>query len=174
MLDVCITVSDSTPLGWVTQCQQSVAAAAAFATYPVNVITVPGVPGNIGMAMANGIRAGANPYVAWVDDDDWVLPNAFEVLKPYFKAKPPAICAREIHTFANGHIVPCDMRHHLTAWRRDVLDVAALETNPAYPLVPLLAAVENTAADVNAWVYMRRMWISGGAKLRSIHDRSSI
>src|SRR6187549_3566859 len=96
MLDVLITVSADTPKGWVAQCQRSVAEAAGCAGYPVRVITVPGVPGHIGQAMVNGIKVGDAPYVAWVDDDDKVLPNAFSCLKSALEGGPTAVCAREL------------------------------------------------------------------------------
>jgi len=172
-LDVLITVSALTPKGWVNRCRRSVAEAAKLADIQVNVIEVPGVPGNIGQAMANGVAMGTGRYVAWVDDDDFVLPNAFVVLGNGIRAGADAVCAREIALLANGNLVPSMKRHHLTAWQRDVVNSVRLEEHPAFPLVPLLEAVEHTAIDELAWVYVRRVRAdSGGAMLRREHGRN--
>src|SRR5690606_40751486 len=136
MLDVLITISDSTPRNWVAQCKRTVEAAAKLAPFPVRVIEVPGVPGHIGEAMLSGLRASSAEYVAWVDDDDWVLPNAFACLQRHFSARPAAVCAREVHLLNNGAIVPFNRRHHLTAWRRDFIESIPLAEHPAFPLVP--------------------------------------
>lgn len=173
MLDVLVTISSSTPVAWVRQALRSAKEAAGLAKYPVRVIEVPGVPGHIGQAMLNGAGMGDGHYIAWVDDDDWVLPNAFSCLERHFASSPPAVCAREIHLLANGHINPCKFRHHLTAWRRDVVEAAPLAKNPAYPLVPMLEAVKDGAVDELSWVYMRRIRRSGGMAVRRQHGRVS-
>lgn len=174
MLTVITMVSSDTPKAWVSQCRASVRVAADRAGFPVDVLETAAVPGNIGMAMYGAMQACRTPYMAWVDDDDFVLPNAFSCLAPHWRKEPTAVCAREIQLLANGHLRPCELRHHLTAWRRDILEDAALEDRPSHPLVPLLAAVRESAADEMSWVYVRRRRLSGGAVLRRAHGRASI
>jgi hypothetical protein len=166
MLDVLITISDTTPRNWVAQCKRTVEAAAKLAPFPVRVIEVPGVPGHIGHAMANGFAQTTAPYVAWVDDDDWLLPNAFACLERHFESGPAAICAREIHQLANGHLVCVDRRHHLTAYHRDAIDTGAFD-DPAAPNVHLLDAVEFDAVDERSWVYVHRIRLSPAMRLRA-------
>src|SRR5688500_12079105 len=119
MLDVLITISESTPRKFVSECKRTVRLASDLAQFPVKVIEVPGVPGHIGQAMLAGLSKSKAPYVTWVDDDDMVLPNAFACLDRHFAQQPTAICAREIQLFSNGMLYPVNRRHHLTAFHRD-------------------------------------------------------
>lgn len=168
-LDVLITISEDTPRDWVARACASVRVAAQRAGYPIAVIEVPGVPGHIGEAMFNGSRMGNGDYIAWVDDDDYVLPDAFRCLAKHFELKPTAICAREVQLFNNGTRQDFPHRHHLTAWRRDIVEGTPLLEHPAYPLVPMFKHVEQTAVDELSWVYVRRIRLSGGMKLRGKH-----
>lgn len=172
MLDVLITISDDTPPAWVNQCRRSVTEAAALAGYPVSVIEVPGVPGHIGQAMANGFARSAAPYVTWVDDDDWLLPNAFASLALHLTARPTALFARELQQFDNGQIVPFRRRHHLSAYRRDIVERVNLATDAGTPNLELLEAGRD-GIDVIAWVYVRRMRISPAMRLRDELRRGS-
>ena len=167
MLDVIIMISKSTPHAFVDECQRTVRVAADVATYPVNVIEVPGVPGHIGKAMLAGLARSTATYVAWVDDDDFVLPNAFSCLQRHFDAKPSAICAREIQLLANSSLVAVDRRHHLTAFRREVVDTVDLANIPARPNVALHNAATNGAVDEFSWVYVWRRRRSAAMHLRA-------
>lgn len=169
MLDVIITISQDTPPEWVQQACDSVGAAAQEAGFPVNRVLESGVPGHIGRAMRAGLLRGSQPYVTWVDDDDYVLPMAFACLAKHLETGAPAICAREVQLLNNGREVQCTQRHHLTAWRRDFLERQPLLEHPAYPLVPLFRAVKDTAIDEYSWVYMRRIRRSGGMRLRGMY-----
>lgn len=170
MLDVLITVSETTPHNFVNECRRSVRVAADLASYQVNVIEVPGVPGHIGQAMLNGLARSTAPYVAWVDDDDFVLPNAFSCLEHHFDARPSAICAREIRLLANGRLIPTEGRHHLSAWSRDVLDASDLASCPARPYAPVFKeAMRGTITDELSWVYVYRIRLSAALQLRAQH-----
>lgn len=166
MLDVIVTVSESTPKAFVNECLHSVHAAADRCPYPVNVIEVPGVPGHIGRAMERGYQRSGARYVAWVDDDDFVLPNAFSCLERHFAAGWAAIHAREIHLLANGRLIPADRRHHLTAYRRDAIPVATFESR-SRPNVHMIEAVAASAVDELSWVYVYRIRRSEASKLRA-------
>lgn len=167
MLDVLITVSDDTPKAWVTDCRDSVQHAASRAKYPVNVIEVPGIPGHIGRAMAAGFAKTTAPYVAWVDDDDYVLGEAFLCLKPYFAAAPDALCTRELWLTAAGRLLRAgeDRRHHLTAYRRDNIHVPTLLADPARPNARLIERLKRVK-DIPAHVYVWRRYRSKGSALR--------
>lgn len=173
MLDVITIHSTDTPTGWFNRCARTIKEAAAAAPFPVNHIVVPGVPGNIGQAMHDGLGQSAGSYVAWVDDDDFVLPNAFTVLTDAMKREPNAVCARELQLHANGNVMPFAGRHHLTAWRRDLFARADLPSFPAFPLPHLFELAGDSMEDVMAWVYIRRIRVSGGANLRRTHARRS-
>lgn len=57
---------------------------------PVNVFTLPGVPHNIGAARRAGYKLGSSEWVSFVDDDDRVLPGAFERINAAIKKYPQA------------------------------------------------------------------------------------
>lgn len=167
MLDVIVTVSPQTNKAWVSECVASVQRAVLMCPYPVNIITTPGVDGHIGQAMQNGFLRSKAPYVAWVDDDDYVLPNAFSCLWRHFNDIPKAICAREIQQLANNLWRPVDRRHHLTAYRRDVVEIANLPRFASMPNVELLKLCEDFTVDEMSWVYVHRRYLSRGMGLRA-------
>lgn len=120
MLDVHIAVMKETPAMWLAQCLDSVRAAADAAGFRVEVHVIDGVPGHIGKARAKGYALGSQPYAAYVDDDDYVLPHAFAVLADALKANPPAVYGRE-YRLQNGNLTPNAHRHNMMATRRDCL-----------------------------------------------------
>jgi Glycosyl transferase family 2 len=166
MLDAIITVSSNTPAAWVAQARRTVREAADAAEYSVNVIEVPGVPGHIGRAMLAGIMAGTNPWICWIDDDDYVLPNAFDCLQKHMDKPVDAICAREVHVLANGRLRNIQHRHHLTAFRRSAILGVDLREFPSMPNVALHRATPNVAHE-RSWVYMRRIRRSPAMYLRA-------
>lgn len=165
MLDVIVTVSDSTPRPYVRECLATVKVAASIAGYPVQVHQVPGYPGHIGKAMANALVQCSNPWVAWVDDDDFVLPNAFSCLRRHMDGNWDAIAAREIQLLANGTWAPQNRRHHLTAFRRSAILCVDLSLYPSFPNVALHNATPN-AAQEESWVYVYRRRRSPASYLR--------
>ena len=74
MIDCHVITHPNDNQDWLIQCVTSLKHPA------VNVQRVDYVEGNIIQARENGIRKGSNPFITWVDPDDWVEPNAFEVL----------------------------------------------------------------------------------------------
>lgn len=172
MLDIITTVSDHTPVAWVQESLQSVRIAAEHAGFPVNLITVPGVPGHIGQAMMNGMAQATSEYVAWVDDDDFVLPNAFRCLRQHLDPDHPsqrpydAVCAREIHLLANGRFLPHYGRHHFTAYRRSIVSRLDLTPYPSHPNALMHKMCPRVAHELS-WVYVYRIYLSQGLALRS-------
>ncbi len=168
MLDVITVVSDSTPRGYVQECRHSVRRAAELAGYAVNIIETPGVPGNIGLAMQGGLPLGSAPWVCWVDDDDFVLPNAFRCLARHLTLKRTvAVFAREIAALANGRLVPHAHRHHLTAFRRTLLEdmpMGDYATRTSMHMRQFAEAAGETIDELS-WVYVYRIWRSAHARL---------
>lgn len=167
MIDVIVTISESTPRSFVNECLSTVRVAALRSAVQVDVIEVAGVSGHIGQAMLNGLARSTADYVAWVDDDDFLLPSAFSCLERHLPARPAAICAREIHLLANGRLIPVDRRHHLTAYRRDAIELVPLQDYPATPNVALLKHVDAEAVDELSWVYVYRRRLSAASALRA-------
>jgi hypothetical protein len=172
-LDVVTIISDSTPREWVDECLRSIDVAASQAGYEINMIRVPGIPGHIGNAMRAGIDRSTADWLAWVDDDDYVLPNAFACLHSHFAARPTAICAREIKLGANGHRVPSQRRHHLTAFRADVARVLPMDRPDSSMLECVARAAElGAVVDELSWIYMHRIWRSAGQHVLADARRS--
>lgn len=121
MLDVHILVSNDTRPEWVGQCLQSVHEAIAATSYPVNLFVLPGVPGHIGKGRAAAYAEGNAKWKTYVDDDDFVLPNAFEVLKPHLEKDLAAIFTAE-RVWQNGKLHPfVQPEHHLQVYRSDLV-----------------------------------------------------
>lgn len=166
MLDCILTISESTPKQWVNEARRTARVCADLCPYPVNIIETPGVPNHIGKAMAGGLAKSTAQWCCWLDDDDFLLPSAFLCLAPHFAGRPDAICAREIHLLANGRLRPMNYRHHLTAFRRDLVDTVDLTQFPATPNAALHKATPN-AAHVLDWVYVHRIRRSPAMALRA-------
>jgi hypothetical protein len=168
-LDVLVTILPSTPSAWVETALASVSEAAREAPFTVNTIRVPGVPGHVGQAMMDGLQLSTAEYVAWVDDDDWVLPRAFSVLTDALAQQPIAVCAREMWVYANGYETPFTERHHLTAWNSPWAKAQDLSLFRATPLLCLLKRLPSDVIDVYDTVYMHRKRRSPAQALRKAH-----
>lgn len=169
MLDVVTVVSDTTNKNYIQECRMSIRRAKQMCSFDVNVIESPGIIGNIGQAMQRGMQQGTAPYVVWVDDDDFVLPNAFSCLEKHFEKKPSAIFAREVMLLANGRHRPRLNRHHLTAFRRDVVESMPMEEYATHTSMDMRLYIEQNHQDYVdelSWVYVHRKYDSEGFKLR--------
>lgn len=130
MIDVHVLVMDYTPREWVEQCRDSIDVAIERAGFPVFAHFIPGIPGHIGKARAAGYSLGSQPYATYVDDDDYMLPDGFRVLKAALESGAPAIYGRELQ-LQNGHLRPHSGRHNLMVTRRDrLIDCAAWKGCP--------------------------------------------
>ena len=164
MLDCHVIVSSDTPRAWVTQCLGSVEVAQAQAPFPVSLHVVPGVPGHIGRARATGYAQGSYPYVTCVDDDDYLLPHAFAALADALQERPDAIFTREL-VVQNGKTMPGWQRHHLAAYRRDVL--IDFEPWPCNDAMAQIRAVEHgRVVDITRPGYVHRLY--GDSKARRL------
>jgi hypothetical protein len=176
MLDVITVVSQTTKKGFVNQSKNSVAAAASQSAAINKIITSGGVVGNIGRAFKDSLRASTADYVCWVDDDDLVLPNAFSCVEKHLASHPAAVCAKEIYLYANGRLTFSDIskRHHLTIYRRDVVDAMPLEDFPKFTTQSKIRYIERNfpdqIIDEPSWVYIYRKYNSAGFYLRHNHN----
>jgi len=164
VLDVILTVSETTPSVFVHEARLS--ATDACQRSRAALIEVPGVPGHIGKARLAGLARSTADYVAWVDDDDLLLPNALTCILPHLAAKPVAVFARELHLFANGLLRRNDTRHHLAVFSRDIVDTVPLADFPCYDM-PTMVNAASAGVDELSWVYIRRIYLSAGAALRA-------
>lgn len=164
MLDCHIIVSADTPRAWVAQCLDSVHGAADRAGYPVAVHVVDGVQGHIGKARAAGYALGSHPYVTCVDDDDFILPGAFAQMADALRSGAPAICTPEL-TLQNGQFRPGHNRHHLIAYRRDVL-IDHAQWPCCGDVAQLAAITDADVIDLRAHVYVHRIY--GASKARAM------
>lgn len=120
VLDVHVLVSDCTPKDWVAQCLDSIEAARARSPFPVALHVLPGVPGHIGHGRSLGYAQGSAPYVTQVDDDDYLRPEAFQVMAEAIAQQADAIFPREM-TVQNGQFVLGRQRHSMKTFRRELL-----------------------------------------------------
>lgn len=134
MLDVHVLVMSYTPKDWVAQCRASLECAAARAGFPVFLHFLPGIYGHLGQSRKEGYSRGSAQYVTHVDDDDYVLPEAFVSLLPHMKAGVTAITTGETIEMEDGSIraIP-DRKHHLAVFRRDYIDTLTLDAFKHFP-----------------------------------------
>lgn len=162
MLDVHILVSRDTRPEWVTQCLDSVREAIAAASFPVLLHQVDGVSGHIGAGRAAGYALGNQPYVTYVDDDDYVQPHAFAQMVGGLRAGVSAVCTPE-ETLQNGCLRPGAERHHLIAYRRDLLIDHAAWT--CYGDIAQMKAMGPDAVDLPRSAYVHRLYMTSKARV---------
>lgn len=163
-LDVHIAVSADTPPAWVSQCFRSVHAAASAAGYPVVVHCIEGVPGHIGRARAAGFECGEHAHCTFVDDDDYVAPEAFAALAPALHLNPRLAFTSEV-LLQNDRTAGIARMHHLALVRRE--DATAHDWH-AYPTggeAELYAGLGEPLL-IDAPVYFHRLYRSKGRALR--------
>lgn len=169
MLDVHILTLPDTRPEWQAEAIESTRKAAACAGFPVHVHIVPGIPGHLGRARAAGYAAGAAPWKAYVDDDDFVLPDAFQKLAPYLERDVAAVFPRErieqngrFHKHTQG-------RHHLWPVRADLAHAFDHEPWPSMPdemLRRAAAADPRGVLDIDDVVYVHRVYF--GQRCRAL------
>lgn len=127
------------------QCLSSVQLARKFAGYEVNVFVEEGIQDHLGLGRKKGYAEGTSKWKTYVDDDDFVLPNAFSALAPYLDRDVIAICPRE-HSMQNGKLHATTVpRHHLITFDSEFInehdwenwihfgDVAAIQKAMQHP-----------------------------------------
>jgi hypothetical protein len=167
MLDCHIIVRHETKPEWLAQCRSSVHAAAERAGFPVEVFVVEAVTGHIGNARASGYALGTNPYVTYVDDDDYVTPDAFASMSLAIHQFPDAIFMAESQ-LQNGQMRAGPQRHHLCVYRRDQL-IDHTQWVVCGDLAQMNAVAGKHCVDIPDKVYVHRLYQSGGRALRRHH-----
>jgi glycosyltransferase involved in cell wall biosynthesis len=167
MLDVHIAMVQSTPPEWLQQCVGSVLEAARRSPFRVNVHLVQGVPGRIGDARAVGYAQGSEPYVTYVDDDDYILPEAFEKMDSAIRRYPEALFMAESQ-LQNGRLSNGPQRHHLCVYRRNLI-IDHTRWIVCGDLAQMTAVADKFSIDVPDRVYVHRLYQSGGRRLRREH-----
>lgn len=114
MIDVHVLTHSGTRADWLDQCLES------LAREPCLVHVVAGVEGNIAAGREVGFGLGAQPFVTFVDSDDYVLPGAMDAMCEALQ-RAPAACARELVLTEDGQLHGPFMKHHLFALRRETL-----------------------------------------------------
>lgn len=164
-LDVHVLTMANTRAAWSAQRRISMAQAAAEAGYEVNIREIPGVLGHIGAGRAAGYAMGEAPYVTYVDDDDYVTEDAFAALLPGMLAGADAVCPGEFLD-RNGQLSPALHRHHLIAYRREIAEQFPMRDWAACGDIALQASLEGDVVDIPHCVYVHRVYMSPGRKLR--------
>ena len=177
MLDVHVLTLPDTRRDWQEQCIASVREAAGRSPVPVHVHVVPGVPGHLGAARAAGYAAGSAPWKAYADDDDYVLPDAFEALAPYLTSDVAAVFPRErieqngrFHKHTQG-------RHHLWPVRADLAASFPHEDWPSMPdemLRRAAAADPRGVLDVDDVVYVHRVYVEQRCRALRRENRAEV
>lgn len=125
MIDVHVLIRENPNPEHLQRCMDS------LKDQPITLHTLPGVMGHIGQGRIAGYSLGTNPWVCYVDDDDWVLPETFEFVTSVIRADPYLACVSSpaLHTprrpdsptklFALRTCTP--FPDHLCVYRRDLL-----------------------------------------------------
>lgn len=150
MIDVhTILLGDENP-EWLAQMVQSLAGE------PVSLHIVRGEFGHIGRGRAEGFSRGSNPYVAYVDPDDWVLPGAFSACLAALEADPKLDAAWSDYVLSTRRPFTNDLHH--CVYRRSFVE-GRLEEVRSEKLVPeraLSRGARMVSAGVVGYVYRNR------------------
>lgn len=120
------------------RCITSVMRAADASPYPVFVHVVPGIAGHLGNARARGFSQGNQPFVTFVDDDDFIDPQAFAVALDFIATTgAQGVTTGETIISRNGVARQAwGRRHHLAIYRRDrLIDLSEWECLPDQALM---------------------------------------
>lgn len=161
-VDVHVIILDRTPKDWVKQCIESIHAAARFSPFMVHLFTVEGVLGHIGVGRAKGYALGNSPYVTYVDDDDYLIPEAFHEMSEALEQEPDAAFPGEYVLENNQHRVML-RRHHLPFYRREhIIDhtkwIAGGDPQQIH------AVRDMRIIDVPKPVYVHRMYLESASR----------
>lgn len=160
MLD--IIVMDNRPYSnnYHDRCVNSVREAIANAGFPCKLVETKGNLKAIAKARGAAFDQTTAPYVTWVVDFDYLLPDALAVLKEELAKGPAAVFTREKRLMARGEGL-CKRRHHLAVYRRDILlaNRQLFETENVNVVTAALqeAAQVAGAVDILHWGYIRNI-----------------
>ena len=168
MIDVHLAIIDGAPKAWIDQCVSSIFEAGKQAGYPVDVHLFQGTTGHIGQSRSRGYALGSHPYVTYVDYDDYLLPDAFRCMDAALSSHPDAVFCNEM-TLQNGQLRQGRKRHHLSVYRRTLLDGFDYSKWPSCFDLAITNHVElfaKNVVDLDECNYVHRLYLSEGRKLR--------
>lgn len=162
MLDVHIIINPRTRRDWLRECLDSVQEAKRQAGFTVHVHHTAFTEGHIGRSRAIGYAMGSQPYVTCVDDDDYVLPHAFEQMRQALQDGAEAVFTKE-HRWQNGHLIQGRQRHHLVAFRREYL--IDHEKWPSCGDVAQVRSFGERGIDLPEPAYVHRIYLTSAARV---------
>jgi len=100
-----------------------------YAARDPRIVTVRQANAGLGATRNAGLRAATGDYVAFLDSDDWVEPDCYEVLHAQAEATGAdlIICDYAIHRATSGDEKPCVYRHPPEVRKKDDYVRALLE-----------------------------------------------
>lgn len=150
---------------WNTQCRSTITMAVHNAPFAVEVHYLEGEHGHIGRGRARGYALGTNPYVTYVDHDDYLLPDALQALWPALQQSPDAIFPHELNVLKSGFIRANNERHHLCIYRREFI-IDHTQYAACGDLAQVYAMDDKNCIDVAHRGYVHRLYESPGRDLR--------
>jgi hypothetical protein len=166
MLDVHVLTLPGLPEEWEKQRRESINVAVSNSPYEVRVHEVPGIAGDFATSRSLGYSIGSFPYVTFVDDDDYVMPNAFSCLEKALYDKPDAVFTGEIVLY-KGETHYLNRRHSLAVYDRNVVDHKLLLRSGlmADRMMEALVTLKHNVVDVPDYVYVYRCRSDSPAKI---------
>ena len=161
MIDVHILTMDTTPPAWAALCIASIEQAIDNAGYPVFLHVTSGIKGHIGKARAKGYALGEQPYVTYVDHDDYLHEDAFKALAPFFGAE--AITTGETVVFEDQSSSDRpNQQHHLAVFKREFIQGLSLENFQHFP--DQYALHEANTTHIERCLYFHRVYDASGSR----------
>lgn len=94
MLDVHLLTTDRLPEGWQDQALRSIREAAARSPIPIQLHLLPENQEDFWKARWDGYLLGSAPWATYLDADDWVVPEVFEIIAPFLGGKHDVVTSR--------------------------------------------------------------------------------
>lgn len=113
-----------------------------------------------------GYSRGNASWKTYVDDDDYLLPNAFALMKDSMDSGTEAIFSKEL-MWQNGYTFDGYPRHHLIAYRKEVTE--SFDQTSWVVAGDLAMARSVDGIDLLEAGYVHRLHESGGRVLRRSH-----
>jgi glycosyltransferase involved in cell wall biosynthesis len=167
-LDVHVLYLPTNNKVWFEQCRKSIDEAVSNAGFEVNVFYLPGVRGDLASARQAGYAKGKSRWKTFIDDDDYVLPEAFRDVGKYLSMEVAAVFPREyvwqnekLHQGTQG-------RHHLPIYSSEFLKaVEFCEWRNLIDVAIKEEALRHSSGvlDVDDVVYVHRLYKNSSARV---------
>ena len=104
MLDIQIISNPHISDAWFEQCLTSVLEAEKQSPFPISISIHDPVPGHVGRARQRAFSEADQPYVAFVDPDDWITSNTLTVIAQHLADGVHAVRTRGALVMPDGRI----------------------------------------------------------------------